>query len=100
MTQFAESVVEDAALAWLVSLGYAVLHGPDIAAGETAAERSDPDCRDVMLDGRLRQALVRLNPDLPPEALDDACPELTLVPPFQCFGSYGQIPNIWNRMSD
>ncbi len=29
-----ESVVEDAALAWLESLGYAVLHGPDIAAGE------------------------------------------------------------------
>ena len=56
MTQFAESVVEDAALAWLVSLGYAVLHGPDIAAGKPAAERSDPDCRDVMLDGRLRQA--------------------------------------------
>lgn len=38
---FTESVVEDAALAWLESLGYAVLHGPAIAAGELAAERSD-----------------------------------------------------------
>ena len=36
---FTESIVEDAALAWLASLGYAVLHGPDIAAGENAAER-------------------------------------------------------------
>ena len=29
-----ESVVENAALAWLERLGYTVLHGPDIAAGE------------------------------------------------------------------
>jgi type I restriction enzyme R subunit len=28
---FTESVVEDAALGWLEPLGYAVLHGPDIA---------------------------------------------------------------------
>jgi hypothetical protein len=26
-----ESIVEDATLAWLEELGYAVLHGPDIA---------------------------------------------------------------------
>ena len=70
--RFAESVVEDAALAWLEALGYSVLHGPDIAAGEPGAERSDPNYRDVVLDGRLRQALFRLNPDLPPEALEDA----------------------------
>ncbi len=30
---FSESVVEDAALAWLESLGYAVKHGPDITPG-------------------------------------------------------------------
>ncbi len=40
MSHFSESVVEDAALAWLESLGYAVLHGPDIAAGEPRAKRS------------------------------------------------------------
>jgi type I restriction enzyme, R subunit len=72
MTAFTESVVEDAALAWLDGLGYAVLNGPTIAAGEPAAERSDPNYRDVVLDGRLRQALGQLNPDLPPDALDDA----------------------------
>jgi type I restriction enzyme, R subunit len=70
--RFSESVVEDAALAWLEALGYTVLHGPDIEAGETGAERSDPNYRDVVLDGRLRQALDRLNPDLPSEALEDA----------------------------
>lgn len=42
MIGFTESIVEDAALTWLESLGYTVLHGPDIAAGMPAAERSDP----------------------------------------------------------
>lgn len=37
-----ESMVEDAALAWLKELGFEVLYGPDIAPGEPAAERSDP----------------------------------------------------------
>ncbi len=69
---FTESVVEEAALAWLEALGYAVLHGPNIAAGEAAAERADPSYRDVVLEDRLRAALARLNPELPPEALDDA----------------------------
>jgi type I restriction enzyme R subunit len=76
---FAETVVEEAALAWLEALGYAVLHGPDIAADAPGAERSDPDYRDVLLERRLRQALVRLNPDLPPDALEDAYRKLTRV---------------------
>ena len=33
MVGLTESVVEDAALAWLESLGFAVKHGPDITAG-------------------------------------------------------------------
>jgi len=74
---FTESVVEDAALAWLEGLGYAVLYGPEIAAGEPGAERSDPNYRDVILERRLRQALVRLNRDLPPEALEEAFRKIT-----------------------
>lgn len=77
MRTFTESIVEEAALAWLVLLGYAVFHGPEIAAGMLGAERSDPNYRDVALEGGLRQALVRLNPDLPAEALDDAFRKLT-----------------------
>ena len=72
MSAFTESIVEDAALAWLEALGYVVLHGPEIAAGEPGAERSDPNYRDVVLEGRLRHGLFRLNPDLPSEALEDA----------------------------
>jgi type I restriction enzyme R subunit len=62
---FTESVVEDASLAWPQALGCTVLHGPAIAAGEPGAERSDPNYCEVLLDRRLRQALVRLNPDHP-----------------------------------
>ena len=79
MSDFAESVVEEATLAWFKELGYEVLHGPEIAVGTTGAERADPGYRDVVLEWRLREALVRLNPDLPPEALDDAYRKLTRV---------------------
>ncbi len=72
---FTESVVEDAALAWLESLGWTIKHGPDIAPGELAAERTDYS--QVVLTKRLRQALARLNPALSPEALDDAFRKLT-----------------------
>ena len=75
MTQFTESVVEEAALAWLESLGWAVAHGPDIAPDMPGAERDDYG--QVVLEGRLRDALARLNPELPPEALDDAFRRIT-----------------------
>ena len=58
MTSFTESVVEDAALAWLESLGYEVLHGPDIAAGEPDTERNDPDYCDAMIEHLLHSALL------------------------------------------
>jgi type I restriction enzyme R subunit len=74
---FTESLVEEAALGWLGELGYAVRHGPDIAAGQPAAERADFGYRDVILEKRFREALARLNSDLPPEALEDANRKLT-----------------------
>ena len=74
---FTESVVEEAALAWLEALGYSILHGPDIAFGELASERIDPGFKDAIMEGRLRSALAQLNPTLPVEALDDAFRKLT-----------------------
>ena len=41
MSRFTESVVEEAALGWLESLGWAVAHGPDIAPDTPGAERAD-----------------------------------------------------------
>ena len=72
---FTESTVEDAALAWFESLGYTVKAGPDIAPDMPAAERRDYG--EVVLAQRLRDALARLNPDLPAEALEDAFRKLT-----------------------
>lgn len=77
MRLFTESVVEETMLAWLEALGYAVRHGPEIGVGESGAERCDPNYRDTLLAARLRQALVRLNPALPLEALEDAFRKLT-----------------------
>jgi type I restriction enzyme R subunit len=75
MAHLTESVVEDAALAWLESLGWQVMHGPDIAPETSAAERVDYG--QVVLEQRLCDALTYLNPQLPAEALDDAFRKLT-----------------------
>ncbi|HPD06263.1 MAG TPA: type I restriction endonuclease subunit R [Candidatus Bipolaricaulis sp.] len=71
----AESTVEAAALAWLEAIGWRIAHGPDMAPGMPAAERHNYG--EVVLARRLRDALARLNPDLPPEALEDALRKLT-----------------------
>ena len=70
-----ESIVEDAALDWLAGLGWSVAHGPDIAPDTLNAERADYG--EVVLQRRLRDALERLNPELPVAALDDALRKLT-----------------------
>jgi type I restriction enzyme R subunit len=72
---FTESIVEEAALAWLDGLGYSILYGPTIAPGEAAAERADYG--QVILADRLRQALRRLNPHAPPDALEEAFRKVT-----------------------
>ena len=70
MTKISESILEDTTLSWLESLGYQVLHGPDIAPEEPFAERESYS--DVVLKERLREAVYRLNPNVPAEALEEA----------------------------
>src|SRR5262249_54752348 len=64
---FTESVVEQAALAWLESVGWRVAHGPEIAPDSFGAERDDYG--EVILKRRLRDALARLNPAMSADAL-------------------------------
>ena len=72
-----ESIVEEPrSLGW--SLGYVVLNGPDIAAGEVGAERLDPSYRDVCWRATSPGA-IRLNPNLPNEALEDAYRKLGVM---------------------
>ena len=67
--KFSESHVEDAALEWLSGLGYAVLDGPDISPDGPTPERVSYG--QVVLTVRLREALVRLNPHLVGETLEE-----------------------------
>ena len=66
----AESVVEQAALAWLEGLDWRIAPGPRIAPGTPGAERGDYG--DVVLERQLRDSLARFNSDIPDPALDDA----------------------------
>ena len=75
MTALTEADVEQLALKWLEGLGWRVVRGVDVAPDAAAAERADYG--DAVLAGRLREWLVRLNPDLPADALDDAFRKLT-----------------------
>ena len=70
MSALNESHVEDAALEWFGELGYAVGHGPKLAPGEPAAERDS--FGEVVLVGRLREAIRRLNACIPKEAREEA----------------------------
>jgi type I restriction enzyme R subunit len=65
-----EDELEQAALEWFEELGYETAFAPDISPGGDYPERSDYS--DVILEERLKDALKRINPDLPQEALDDA----------------------------
>ena len=65
-----ESVIEEAAIEWLRDdLGYAYIHGPEIAPDGAHPERTT--WSDVVLLGRFRAALRRINPHLPAEAHDE-----------------------------
>ncbi|MBN1632427.1 MAG: type I restriction endonuclease subunit R, partial [Thermoleophilia bacterium] len=72
---FTESIVEEAALDWLEAVGWTVRHGADMVPGELLGERDEYG--QVVLEQRLHDALARLNPGLPPEALEDALRRLT-----------------------
>jgi type I restriction enzyme R subunit len=65
-----ESVVEQALLEWLADLRYEVRHGSEIAPGEPGEERDD--YREVLLVGRLRNAITQINPGAPAAAIDEA----------------------------
>lgn len=75
---FTESALEQTALQWLRNLGYDVLFGPDIALDGLFPER-DPAANytDVVLTRRLREALAKINPNIPEDAIDDAMRKIT-----------------------
>ncbi|WP_139692745.1 type I restriction endonuclease subunit R [Sporolactobacillus terrae] len=67
---FTEDSLEQAAIEILEELGYEYQSGPDIACDGDYPERKD--YKEVILESRVRDALIRINPGIPREALDDA----------------------------
>ena len=65
-----EDQLEQETLGWLGELGYTHLYGPDIAHDGDNPERGS--YREVLLGMRLRAAVARLNPQIPPAAREDA----------------------------
>jgi type I restriction enzyme R subunit len=70
MTKLTESVIEDFAIKLFERLGYDHIHAPDIAPDGEHPERSHYG--EVLLVGRLEQALKRINPKLSPALLQAA----------------------------
>jgi type I restriction enzyme R subunit len=65
-----EDQLEQECLGWLADLGWRHRHGPDLAPDGPFPERQS--YRQVVLAGRLRQAVALLNPGVPPAAREDA----------------------------
>ena len=72
---FNESIVEEAAIEWLQELNYQFEGGSNIAPGEPRAERQS--FSEVVLAGRLRSALERLNPLASAQAIAEAVRQLS-----------------------
>lgn len=70
-----ESQAEIVAVGYFRDLGYDYVFGPDIAPDGERPERGDYG--QVVLLGRLRAALRRINPDVPGEAIEDAIRKVT-----------------------
>lgn len=64
-----EDQLEQLALTWFQDSGWEYRHGPDIAPDGDTPERAD--YRQVLLHGRLFEALRRLNPAMPDAVLDE-----------------------------
>lgn len=76
LKNFCESHLEEAALEWFEELGYEIVFAPDIAPDGEYPEREDYS--DVILNERLKEALNRINPKMPDDALEDAFRQITI----------------------
>ncbi len=72
-----EQQLEEQCIRWFEETGWRYAHGPDIAPEGANAERAD--YRQVLLRGRLLAALVRINPHIPQQAVNEAADAVTRV---------------------
>ena len=77
LENFTEDLLETAALEILEELEYDYVFGPDIACEGSMSERSS--YKEVLLEQRVKDALYKLNRDLPQDALEEAYRKLISV---------------------
>ena len=70
MSRTTETTLEKTTLDWFEWLGWQARYGPDISPGGPNCERKDYN--QVILIGRLQTALENINPNIPPDAVEEA----------------------------
>lgn len=76
MTSITEDTLEQQTKTWFSEIGYSTVFGPDIASDSQNPERKD--FSDVVLVGRLRTAILNINPNLPSVAAEEAIRKVLL----------------------
>jgi type I restriction enzyme, R subunit len=71
MALITEDHLEQQCLEWFQELGYTHVFAPQLDSDGTSPERTD--FRQVILTGRLRSALQRLNPEVPAAPSSQRC---------------------------
>ena len=77
MTKITENIIEKFALTLLERLGYQYIYAPDIAPDTDKSERASYE--EVLLLGRLEDAIGRINPSLPYDVLVEALKEVQRI---------------------
>lgn len=72
-----EHQLEEQCARWFEESGWRYVYGPNIAPEGVSAERAD--YRQVVLRGRLLAALARINPHIPPQAMEEVADAVTRV---------------------
>lgn len=74
VSKLSEASVEQFAIDLLKEVGYAYVYGPDIAPDSDQPERESYE--DVLLLKRLKESLLRINPTLPKDSIEDAIKQI------------------------
>jgi len=76
--KYTESHLEEAVLEWFGELGYQIKNGPEIDPQSDAPERKD--FREIVLVERLKNAVTKINPEIPVEAQEEAIKKVLNAP--------------------
>src|SRR3989344_2911090 len=79
MTKYTETDLELATLEWLEELGYSVIGGPEIAPPPDGERPERKSYSDVVLEGRLRTAINKFNPNIPEDAKEESLKRILQV---------------------